>query len=281
MGGKKPSEKIAEMEKAAGPAKTMFVPQGPSDDDIPSMIAMADSYVKSGAFDEAIEMYQKALAMDPANQSIKKKLNEVYSKYAGMPVAGAPDQEAKKKEEEAKRKTEEEMKAKKEEEERKKKDEAQKKKAEEEAKKKKDDEDRKKKDEEARKKTEEESKRKKEEEDRKKKDEEAKRKRDEEEKKKRDEDEKKKKASADEDITDDQYSDDFVTVTTAEIFIKQGLFTEAEKILGKILKKDPANIEARMKLDEMKKLQTETEQKGENVMDEEVKKGQSSKVTYI
>jgi hypothetical protein len=36
-----------------------------------------------------------------------------------------------------------------------------------------------------------------------------------------------------------------------------------------------------MKLDELKKLQTETEQKGENIMDEAAPKGKQSKVSYI
>jgi tetratricopeptide (TPR) repeat protein len=262
---------------ALQPAKPSFVPPGPSDDDIPSMIAMADSYVLSGSFDEAIEMYQKALAMDPGNTSIKKKLTEVYSKYAGMPVAQAPsDAEAKKKEEEAGKKAEEEARKKKEEEDKKKRaEEEAKKKADDEAKKKKEEEDKKKRaEEEAKKKADDEARKKKEEEDKKKKAEE-------EAKKKREEEEKKKKAAADEELVDDEYSDDFVTVTTAEIFIKQGLFTEAQKILNKILKKDPANIEAKMKLDEMKKLMAETEAKGENVMDEKIEKGKASKVTYI
>jgi nucleolar protein 8 len=250
------------------------VPQGLTDDDIPSMIAMADSYVKTGAFDEAIEMFQKALAMDPDNMSIKKKLTGVYSKYAGLPVSGVAEAEAKKKEEVAKKKAEEEAKKKREDEEKKRKADAEAGKKAEEAKKKKEDEEKKKKDEEAKRKTEEDGRKKKEDEEKKKRDEEARKKKEEEEKKK-------KAAASQEELVDDEYSDDFVTVTTAEIFVKQGLFTEAEKILGKILKKDPANIEAKMKLDEMKKMQQETEQKGENVMDEAVEKGKQSKVSYI
>ena len=42
------------------------------------------------------------------------------------------------------------------------------------------------------------------------------------------------------------------------------------------------NIEAKMKLDEIKKMIDETEEKGVNVKDEEIpKKGKQSKVSYI
>ena len=278
VGGKKPSEKIADMEKEMAPQQKIFVPQQPMEDDIPALIAMADGYIKSGSFDEAIEMYQRALAMDPNNQEIKKKLNAVYSQYAGVPGGGSAEAEAKKRDEEDKKKRAENIKKEKEEREKRKK--------EEDAKRKKDEEEnkRKKEAEEKKKKEEEEARKKKEEEDKKKRDreEEEKRKKNAEAKKKKEEEEKKKKAvPAQEEAVDEELSDDFVTVTTAEIFIKQGLFTEAEKILTKILKKDAANIEAKMKLDEMKKLQAETEQKGENIMDEAAPKGKQSRVTYI
>jgi tetratricopeptide (TPR) repeat protein len=278
VGGKKPSEKITDMEKEMAPQQKIFVPQQPMDDDIPALIAMGDGYIKSGSFDEAIEMYQRALAMDPNNQAIKKKLNAVYSQYAGVPVVSPAEAEYKRRDEEDKKKRTEAIKKEEaEREKRKKEDDARRKKEEEENKKKKEtDEKKKKEDDEAR--------RKKEEEERKKRDkeEEEKRKREADAKKKKEEEEKKKKPEpVQEESVDEELSDDFVTVTTAEIFIKQGLFTEAEKILTKILKKDAANIEAKMKLDELKKLQTETEQKGENIMDEAAPKGKQSKVSYI
>jgi tetratricopeptide (TPR) repeat protein len=288
-GGKKPSEKISDMERDMQPQSRMFVPQTPSEDDVPSLIAMADNYIRTGSFDEAIEMYQRALAMDPDNSDIKKKLTVVYSQYAGVPAPDSPEAQKKKREEEEKKRRAEAIKKQEEESAKKKKDEEDRKKKEEEAKGKKEEEEKRKKEEEEKrkkydeaKKKEEEAGKKEEEEKKKKAAEEEKKKKDEEAKRKKEEEEKKKKPEAGGDeVVDEALSDDFVTVTTAEIFIKQGLFTEAEKILSKILKKDSANIEAKMKLDEMKKLQQESEQKGENVMDEDMPKGKQSKVTYI
>lgn len=230
-----PAPKIAAVMGAPVPPPP---PVSGGEDDVPSLVAMGDSYIKTGSFDEAIDMYQKALNMSPGNEEIKEKLNKAYSQYAGMPTGGfdfgAADT---KRQEEENRKKEEE------------------------AKKKKDEEDKKKKDEEAKKKKEEEDKKKKEEEEKKKKDEEAKKKKEE-----------PAAAKAEESIEDD-ISDDFVTVTTAEIFIKQGLLTEAEKILAKIVAKDADNIEARMRLDELKKLKGDDDKGGGD------KKG--SKVSYI
>ncbi len=250
----KQEEKTTEVEKELPRHKIFVSPQPAVDDDVPALIAMGDNYVKTGFFDEAIEMYQRALAMEPNNQQIKKKLTDLYSKYAGTSTAPvAFDEDAKKKVDEEKKKAAEEAKKKLEE---------TRKKAEEE----------KKKEEEARKKAEEE----------KKKEEEA-RKKVEEEKKKKEEEQKKKQESlkSTDESVDIGISDDFVTVTTAEIFMKQGIYTEAEKILKKIISKDSSNIEAKMKLDELQKMISEIEQKGINIQDEDTKKGSQSKITYI
>ncbi|HPD18550.1 MAG TPA: tetratricopeptide repeat protein, partial [Candidatus Goldiibacteriota bacterium] len=110
----KQEEKIVEKET---PRNKMFVsPQPAINDDVPALIAMGDNYVKTGSFDEAIEMYQRALAMDPDNQQLKRKLNDLYTKYAGVSVsdmhvedtAKKKAEEERKKEEEAKKKAEEE-----------------------------------------------------------------------------------------------------------------------------------------------------------------------------
>ena len=53
------------------------------------------------------------------------------------------------------------------------------------------------------------------------------------------------------------------------------------EILEKILKKDAANIEAKMKLDEIKKMIDETEVKGVNVKDEEKPKKGKLIVKYV
>jgi hypothetical protein len=324
----KQEEKVIEQEKEPVRNKMFVSPHPAIDDDVPALIAMGDNYVKTGSFDEAIDMYQRALAMEPNNQQIKKKLTDLYSKYAGTSVDESQineeakkkaeeakkkaEEEAKKKAEEAKKKAEEEAKKKAEEEAKKKAEEEAKKKAEEEAKKKADEEAKKKAEEEAKKKAEEEAKKKAEEE-KKKAEEEAKKKAEEEAKKKAEEEAKKKaeeevkkkaeeeKKKKEEELkkkqeeekkkqeslkTEDEsvdigISDDFVTVTTAEIFIKQGIFTEAEKILKKIINQDPSNVEAKMKLDELQKMIAETEQKGINIQDEDTRKGPQSKVTYI
>ncbi|MCX8094193.1 MAG: tetratricopeptide repeat protein, partial [Candidatus Goldbacteria bacterium] len=271
----KPMEKEEETQKEHIRQKMFVSPQPAAEDDVPALIAMGDNYVKIGSFDEAIEMYQRAFALEPNNQQIKKKLTDLYSKYAGTSVSGHINEETRKKAEEEARKKVEEA--------RKKVEEARKK-AEEEARKKAEEEARKKAEEEARKKAEEEARKKAEEEARKKAEEEA-RKKAEEEKKKREEEAKRKaegeKIKSEDESVDIEISDDFITVTTAEIFMRQGIFTEAEKILKKIIKQDPSNIEAKMKLDELLKMIEETEQKGVNIQDEDIKKGPQSKVTYI
>ncbi len=270
---KKPSDQIKEMEDAMGFDTSLSMTQ--SKEDVPSMIAMGDSLVKTGSFDEAIEMYQKALSLDPNNDTIKNKLNMAYSKYAGVPM---PDPAAK--EAERKRKEEEERKRNEEEEKKKKELEAREAAAKDAAVKNaaaKDTADR-----ESAKKKEEEDRKKKEEEERKKKDEEARKKKDDEEKRKR-EDEEKRKQAEEEAIEEPEISEDFVTVTTAEIFMKQGLLTEAEKILNKILGKEPDNMEARMRLNELKKLLVEfgEEEKKPAPGPDEDKGPKGSKVSYI
>ncbi len=271
----KPSEKISKMEKGIEqteqPAEE-YIPPEHTEEDVPGLIAMADSYIKAGSFDEGIEFYQKAQELDPENEQIKKKLNEAYSRYAGVPAPGSAEaekaQKEKKKKEEEDRKREEEEKKKKE------------KDKEKEEKKKKEEENRKREEEEKKKKEkdkEKEEKKKKEEEDRKREEEEKKKKEKEDAKKEKEEE------AEEEEFVEEELSDDFVTVTTAEIFVKQGLYSEARKILNKILKKDPSNIEAKMKLDEIGKMISETEEKGKNVKDEENtgKKGKKSRVSYI
>lgn len=246
-------------------------------EDVPSMIAMADSLVKTGSFDEAIETYQKALSLDPGNEKIKTKLNMAYSQYAGVPLPDPAVVEA-----ENKRKAEIEKNRKAEEEKRKKEFEDNLKKEEE----KKKELDRDKKEKDAKEKSEKESgeKAKKEADERRKKEEEAKKKKDEEETAaKKKEDERKKAEVGHEDaIEEPEISDDFVTVTTAEIFMKQGLLTEADKILKRILAKDGENMEARMRLDELKKLLVDfPEEEVKPVKKDDDKGSKGSKVSYI
>ena len=256
-------------------------------DDIPALLAMAESFINSGSFDEGIELFQKAIVLDPGNPDIKKKLNAAYSQYAGIPESAPDDGAAALKEEE--RKKEQEEKRKKEEEEVKKK---QKELAEElEAEKKKrlqEEENVKKRQQELMKKMEEDKKKKKEEEDRKK--EEAEKEKRETEERKLTEEEARKKTAEDERKRDsiespraenvhvsDAGGIDFVTVMSADIFLKQGLVAEAERILKKITVKEPDNIEAKQKFEEIIKRK---DSKGKKEETSEPGKKQS-KVSYI
>ncbi|HPI02499.1 MAG TPA: tetratricopeptide repeat protein [Candidatus Goldiibacteriota bacterium] len=256
-------------------------------EDIPALLAMAESFINSGSFDEGIELFQKAIVLDPGNPEIKKKLNAAYSQYAGIPESAPDDGAAALKEEERKR--EQEEKKKKEEEEVKKKQkelteelEAEKKKRaqeEENVKKrqqelmKKMEEDKKKKKEEEDRKKEETDKAKNETEERKKKEEEA-RKKTAEEERKRDSIESPRAESAPE---TDEGGIDFITVMSADIFLKQGLAAEAERILKKITVKEPDNMEAKQKLEEIMKRKDRHGRKEEG--SESGKK--QSKVSYI
>jgi len=290
---KKPSEQIKDMEEAMG-LDTFSLPQQ-TREDVPSMIAMADSLVKTGSYDEAIEMYQKAISIDPNNDNIKNKLNAAYSQYAGVPIVDPAVREAerKRKEEIEKSAREQELRRHNELEEARKKIEEEKKKKEQEimdaksaaaketqakeaaareaaakdAQKKKEEEEHRKSDEARKKKEEEESRAK---------EAEAKKKKPEEEKKAKTE------VKAEQPAEEPEISDDFVTVTTAEIFMKQGLLTEAEKILNKILRKDGDNMEARMRLNELKKLITEFAEEDKKPAGGDEDKGpKGSKVSYI
>ncbi len=214
------------------------VSQSDVQEDVPALIAMAEGFVKTGDFEQAIEMYQKALAIEPLNESIKTKLNKVYSQYAGI---SSVDSQVKKQQEEEKKKQEEERKKQEEE---------------------------KKKQEEERKKQEEEKK--KQEEERKKQEEEKKKQ--EEEKKKQEEERKKQEVKSEE----KNIKVIFSTVISAEIFMKQGLFYEAEQILNKIISEDADNIEAKAKLDELKKLKGN----GKEEIKEDKKKT-TDRVSYI
>ncbi len=242
-------------------------------EDVPSLIAMADSLVRTGSFDEAIEMYQKAMALEPGNSSIKDKLNRAYSEYAGVPLpdpaVAAREAENKKAEEaEKKKRADEEARIKKE------KEVTEKIRALEAAKSKEDEE---KKKLEARAKEEQ---RKKEEDEKKKTEAQAAKKREEEELAKR-RSEEKKKAEAAVPAEEPEISDDFATVTTAEIFMKQGLLTEADKILKRILVKDPENMEAKMRINELKKLMADMGEEAPKPGKEDDKGPKGGKVSYI
>jgi tetratricopeptide (TPR) repeat protein len=337
--GLKPSEQIPDFEVLPEPVSFNG---DQTKDDLPSLVAMADNFIVSGSFDEGIELFQKALSIDPSNQEIKKKLNAAYSQYAGIPATSPEedlklkqeeDEDRKRREESAKQKQaeilshmQEERKKKVEEEEQLRRDEELKKREEEETVRKKQQElmqkmaeERKKKEEEERlrveaehkKKEDEESGRKQreiEEENNRKAAEEVKRreaadaeaKRNEEarqkisaeaEAKKRDEELKQREGEAVQNpVIDTQAEEtidegeiatgDFATVTTAEIFLKQGLTNEAAKILKRILDKDPDNLDARMKLDEIKKLKGNASQEKKDD-DNNTGKGKQSRVSYI
>ena len=59
-----------------------------------AQISIVDQYVKQGLLDEAIEIYQQLLEVDPNNEGIKQKLNAAYNAYVktGTDLTGAFDQ---------------------------------------------------------------------------------------------------------------------------------------------------------------------------------------------
>jgi tetratricopeptide (TPR) repeat protein len=267
-------------------------------EDIPALLAMAETFINSGSFDEGIELFQKAILLDPGNPQIKKKLNAAYSQYAGIPETPAVDEKAAAKEEEIKRQKEEDNRRKEEEEVKKKQKELT---AELESEKKKraqEEENVKKRQQDLIKKMEEDKKKRAEEEENKKKNEEAGRNKKEEEKNaikerediKKKDDEHRKKTADEERKRDsiesprgqsaaeaDESALDFVTVMAADIFMKQGLMAEAERILKKIALKEPDNAEAKLKLEDILKRHDHHGKKEESA--ESGKK--QSKVSYI
>jgi tetratricopeptide (TPR) repeat protein len=48
------------------------------------MLNIADTYVQQGSLDEAIEIYQKILKSDPNNEKVKSALTRVYAMFAGI-----------------------------------------------------------------------------------------------------------------------------------------------------------------------------------------------------
>jgi len=284
----KPSDAIENMKIDYTPAAA----HEQTKEDIPALLSMAESFINSGSFDEGIELFQKAILLDPGNPQIKKKLNAAYSQYAGIPETPVVDEQAAAKEEEIKRKKEEENKRKEEEEVKKKQKELT---AELESEKKKraqEEENVKKRQQDLIKKMEEDKKKRAEEEEKKRKNKEEEEKnaiKDTEDRKKKD-DEQRKKTADEERKRDsiesprgqsvpetDESALDFVTVMAADIFMKQGLMTEAERILKKIALKEPDNAEAKLKLEDILKRHDHQGKKAEAA--ESVKK--QSKVSYI
>ncbi len=60
--------------------------EGPlsTQDDAQMMMNLAETYVRQNSLDEAIEIYQKILKNDPDNEKIKKALTRVYAMFAGI-----------------------------------------------------------------------------------------------------------------------------------------------------------------------------------------------------
>lgn len=53
-------------------------------EDVSVMLNVADTYVQQGALDEAIEVYQKILKREPNNQKVRTALTRVYAMFAGL-----------------------------------------------------------------------------------------------------------------------------------------------------------------------------------------------------
>ncbi len=100
---------------APEPSRAQVVEVSPQEA-LKAQIGIADQYVKQGLLDEAIDIYQQLLDVDPENDEVKKKLNSVYTAYAKTgtdltSVFAGPskaEEEAKKAAEEAAKKAAEE-----------------------------------------------------------------------------------------------------------------------------------------------------------------------------
>lgn len=58
--------------------------QSPTGEDSQVMMNIAVTYVQQGSLDEAIEIYQKILKNDPNNEKVKNALTRVYAMFAGI-----------------------------------------------------------------------------------------------------------------------------------------------------------------------------------------------------
>jgi tetratricopeptide (TPR) repeat protein len=60
-------------------------PKAPAaQEDVSVMLNVADTYIQQGALDEAIEIYQKILKREPNNQKVRTALTRVYAMFAGL-----------------------------------------------------------------------------------------------------------------------------------------------------------------------------------------------------
>jgi tetratricopeptide (TPR) repeat protein len=74
---------------AAAPAVTAapapaVKPAPAAQDDIQVMMNIANAYIQQGSLDEAIDVYQKILKTQPNNDKVKSALTRVYAKFAGI-----------------------------------------------------------------------------------------------------------------------------------------------------------------------------------------------------
>lgn len=70
-------------EKTPPPAAPKAAP-ATAPEDVSVMMNVADTYIQQGALDEAIEIYQKILKREPNNQKVRTALTRVYAMFAGL-----------------------------------------------------------------------------------------------------------------------------------------------------------------------------------------------------
>jgi tetratricopeptide (TPR) repeat protein len=65
-------------------------PEAGAEDDMETLLALADNFEAEGAFDEAIDVYQRVLAQDAGHARAKDGLSRAYRMLAGGPAQAAP-----------------------------------------------------------------------------------------------------------------------------------------------------------------------------------------------
>ena len=68
----------------------VHTPEPSPEDDVETLLALADNFEAEGAFDEAIGVYQRVLAQDGEDARAKEGLSRAYRMLAGGPAQNAP-----------------------------------------------------------------------------------------------------------------------------------------------------------------------------------------------
>lgn len=91
--GGAPAPVVSQTPVSAPPESVPAPPPKPvsPEEELRSMMNLAESYVQQGALDEAIEVYQKILKIQPNQENVRNALTRVYAMFAGLnPEAAVP-----------------------------------------------------------------------------------------------------------------------------------------------------------------------------------------------